>query len=531
MSKPPRSAGKSAFVIMVAVLGSRILGLVREMVLNSIFGLSHQLDAFYAAFRIPNLLRDLFAEGALSTAFVTTFSKKLTTDGKAAAFRLANLVLSTLSVFMLGICVLGIVFSGQLVLLLSPGFADIPGQVRLTTDLTRILFPFIGLVSLAALYMGLLNSLGSFGLPASASTVFNFTSILSGLACGWCFDPHFGPRSIYGFAIGTVIGGFFQLAIQIPKACSLGYHPAWLWSLRDPDLQRVFKLMTPAVVGGAAVQVNVMVNGFFASYLAEGSVTALNNAFRLMQLPIGLFGVAIATVTLPSVSQSAARSDFSAFRLQLGRSLRQAFFLTLPASTGLALLSVPIIRLIFERGRFSADDTQITAMVLEAYAGGLAFYAAIKVLAPVFYALDKPQIPFRVSVLGILLNLGFNLLFLKVFHLGLVSLPVTTSMIALLNFLQLYFMINREVGSVFIKNDFSAIFRIILACAVMSLVVSGLGYFAGSKDHGFILNALILALQIILGAASYAGAAWLLRIREIRMVTQQVMNKLFHKKK
>lgn len=529
MSTPSRSTGKSAFVIMVAILGSRILGLVREMVLNSIFGLSHQLDAFYAAFRIPNLLRDLFAEGALSTAFVTTFSKKLTTDGKAAAFRIANLVLSTLSVFMVGICVLGVVFSEQLVLLLSPGFADIPGQVELTTSLTRILFPFIGLVSLAALYMGLLNSLGSFGLPASASTVFNFTSILSGLALGWCFDPHFGPRSIYGFAIGTVIGGFFQLAMQMPKARSLGYQPAWLWNLRDPDLQRVFKLMTPAVIGGAAVQVNVMVNGFFASYLAEGSVTALNNAFRLMQLPIGLFGVAIATVTLPSVSQSAARSDFGAFRLQLGRSLRQAFFLTLPASVGLAILSVPIIRLIFERGRFSAGDTQITAMVLEAYAGGLAFYAAIKVLAPVFYALDKPQIPFRVSVLGILLNLGFNLLFLKGFHLGLVSLPVTTSVIALLNFLQLYFMINREVGTVFSRKDLGGLFRIILACAAMALVVWGLQRLIGLENRGFLINGLLLALKISLGALAYAGAAWLLRLEEIHEMVAVLRRKLLRR--
>ena len=529
MAAPTRSSGKSAFVIMVAILGSRILGLVREMVLNSIFGLSHQLDAFYAAFRSPNLLRDLFAEGALSTAFVTTFSKKLTTDGKAAAFRLANLVLSTLSVFMLGICILGIVFSEQLVLLLSPGFADIPGQVKLTTELTRILFPFIGLVSLAALYMGLLNSLGSFGLPASASTVFNAVSILTGLACGWCFDPHFGPNSIYGFAIGTVVGGLFQLLMQVPKASSLGYHPRWIWNLRDPDLQRVFKLMTPAVIGGAAVQVNVMVNGFFASYLAEGSVTALNNAFRLMQLPIGLFGVAIATVTLPFVSQSAARSDFNAFRQQLGRSLRQAFFLTLPASIGLALLAEPIIRIIFQRGRFSASDTEITALVLQAYAGGLAFYAAIKVLAPVFYALDKPQIPFRVSVFGILLNLGFNLLFLKGMNLGLISLPVTTSMIALLNFTQLYVMINREIGTVFSRKDLAALFKIILSCAAMASVVYLLHHTVGMENRGLILNGLLLVLQIAMGALTYAVMAWLLGIEEIRQVISALRRKLLHR--
>jgi len=526
MSVPSRSTGKSAFVIMVAILGSRVLGLVREMVLNSVFGLSRELDAFYSAFRIPNLLRDLFAEGALSTAFVTTFSKKLATDGQAAAFRLANLVLSTLSVFMLGICILGIVFSEHLVLLLSPGFANIPGQIQLTTELTQILFPFIGLVSLAALYMGLLNSLGSFGLPASASTVFNFVSILTGLACGYLFDPQLGPHAIYGFAFGTVIGGLFQLLMQMPKASNLGFRPTWIWNLRDPDLQRVFKLMAPAVIGGAAVQVNVMVNGFFASYLAEGSVTALNNAFRLMQLPIGLFGVAIATVTLPSVSQFAARSDFNAFREQLGRSLRQAFFLTLPASIGLALLAVPIIRLIFERGRFTAADTLVTASVLQAYAGGLAFYAAIKVLAPVFYALDKPQIPFRVSVLGILLNLGLNLLFLRGMHLGLISLPVTTSLIALLNFLQLYFMINREVGRVFTREDLGALFRIVLSCAAMAAALIACHHELSFLQRGFFPGPVVLFLEIIIGVMTYFAAAWLFRVDEIRTVMGRILKKL-----
>lgn len=311
------STAKSAGKIMAAIFGSRILGLVREVVLSSIFGASLQLDALKVAFRIPNLLRDLFAEGALSTAFVTVFSKKLQTEGKAPAFHLANLVLTTLAATLSLITLLGILLSPWIVSLLAHEFGDIQGKFELTVNLTRLMFPFILFVSLAAFYMGLLNSLGSFGLPASASTAFNVVSILTGLALGYFLDPGFGTLSIYGFAIGVLLGGIAQLLIQVPKALQLGYLPRLAWNLKDEGLRKVMILMAPAIIGGAAVQINVMVNTRFAAGLGNGAVTCLDNAFRLMQLPIGLFGVAVATVTLPAISRSAATLDIPAFRSKI----------------------------------------------------------------------------------------------------------------------------------------------------------------------------------------------------------------------
>ncbi|MFQ3671887.1 MAG: murein biosynthesis integral membrane protein MurJ [Verrucomicrobiia bacterium] len=519
-----RSARRNAFVIMGAILGSRVLGLVREVVLNAVIGPGMVLDAFYAAFRIPNLLRDLFAEGALSTAFVTVFSKKLAGGSREAAFRLANQVLVALMLTMVGICVVGMVFSPQLVSWLNPGFAETEGKMELTSALTRMLFPFIALVSFAAVFMGLLNSLGSFGLPASASTVFNAVSILTGLTLAWWMDPKFGEGSIYGFAGGTLLGGLAQWLVLVPRAVRFGYHPAWVVDWRDQGFREVIQLMVPAVVGGAAVQVNVLVNGYFASFLGDGAVTWLNNAFRLMQLPIGLFGVAIATVTLPEVSRLMAGEQRSAFRGNVSEALRRLFFLNFPASVGLFLLAEPVIRVVFERGAFTAEDTEATARVLQAYAIGLGGYGGIKVLAPTFAALRKAWIPMRVSLLGIGLNVGLNLLFLTVLKLGVAGLALATSSVALLNFGQLAWALRREVGNVLDRETCGSWFRVVVAGLVMGLVV---GWMNGRWEVGpFWWNAFGLGLTIAVGLGVYGATSWVLGIEEFRGMVRGLVRRL-----
>ncbi len=519
------STAKSASKIMAAVMGSRVLGLLREVILNAIFGAGKELDALIAAFRIPNLLRDLFAEGALSTAFVTTFSKKLTTEGKEEAFRLANLVMTALILLMTVVVLLGIVFSDNLVHLTNPGFFESAGKGELTIELTRILFPFILLVSLAAVYMGLLNSLGSFGLPASASTAFNLVSIVSGLALGWWLDPGFGPRAIYGFAIGTVIGGAAQLLIQVPKAISLGYRFRFNFQFKDSGLKQILILMTPAVIGGAAVQVNVLVNGYFASFLGDGAITYLYNAFRLVQLPIGLFGVAIATVILPSVSRSAAVADLPAFRSKIQEGLQLVFFLCLPAAVGCAVLAEPIIRMIYERGAFHAEDTRQTALVLQAFCLGLAGYAGIKVLAPAFYALDLPRIPLRVSLIGIVLNLILNLLFLRVLDLGLASLPLSTSLVALLNFGQLALALRPRLNGLGDSTLLPSLLKIFTACALMGLLLLIIVKIAPFPP-GFLPSSARLAALISFGALLYLGTCYLLKIPELLSVIQNIQRRL-----
>ena len=523
MSEAPSqpSSTRSAAKIMAAIFGSRILGLVREIVLSAIFGPSRELDALKVAFRIPNLLRDLFAEGALSTAFVTTFSQKLAREGKSEAFRLASLVLTTLAVFLFIITVWGIIFSDSIVHVLTPGFASIPGKMELTVQLTRIMFPFILFVALAALYMGLLNSLGSFGLPASASTAFNVISILAGGFFGWLFDPHFGAKSIYGFAIGVSLGGLAQWLIQIPRARQLGFKPQWIIDFKDPGLQKVLMLMTPAVIGGAAVQINVLINSYFASFFGNGAVTWLDNAFRLMQLPIGMFGVAISMVTLPSVSRSAALENLDEFRKKIQESLRTMFFLTLPASVGLALTATPVIAMLFQRHAYKASDTAQTASLLACYTVGLAGYAAIKVLAPAFYALDRVKIPLNISLGGIALNICLNLLFIHGFKWGLMSLPLATSLVALINFFQLAWWLQKPLGRLADAAFCKALAKIALSCLVMATVL--LAFRPLLTDMPSTLQVFLL---ITTGTTFYFGTAWLLKLEEVHRVTQAVKRKL-----
>src|SRR5213078_4523722 len=299
---------RRAGVVSAAVLVSRVLGLVREQAFAVFFGAGRELDAFITAFRIPNLLRDLFAEGALSAAFVTTFTWRLEHEGEAAAWRLANLVVNALAIVVSAITLAGIWFAPALVTAIAPGFADIPGKVELTVALTRIMFPFLLLVALAAVAMGILNTRHIFGVPAAASAFFN---------------------------LGSLAGGLLQLLVQVPSLWRVGFRYRPLLALRDPGLRQVARLMGPATIGAAAVQVNVFVNNNFASYLGNGPVSWLNVAFRFMQLPIGLFGVAIGTVTLPLVSRHGARGDTRAFRATVGQALELVALFCLPAAAGL----------------------------------------------------------------------------------------------------------------------------------------------------------------------------------------------------
>jgi len=508
------SSAAPAARAMIAIMFSRILGLVRDATLNAVFGATNALDAFWMAFRIPNLLRDLLAEGALSVSFTTTFSKKMEKDGKEQAFLLVNRLLTSMSVLLVIICVLGIAFSEQLVGVIAWGFT--PEKQALTVELTRILFPFILFVSLAAIYMGFLNSMGSFGLPASASTVFNLTSILCGLGLGYLYDPEFGREAIYGFAWGTVLGGLMQLIFPMPKAHGYGWKlwPRFDWN--NLELKKVYTLSLPAVVGVAAVQVNVMVNAGWASSMGEGAVVYFNSAFRLMQLPIGLFGVAIGLVVLPAVSKSVAQENMQHFRWRVVDGLKLALFLTIPASLGLCFFAYPIIGVLFEHFRFTAEDTAATAQLLQAFTLGLAGYACIKVMAPTFYALDMPRVPVLISLRAIGLNLVFTVLFIKVFGMGLIALPLSISLVALLNLFQLAFALSRKLGSITTGTDFPSFFlKMILLSTVFGGVLAACHYLVEPHVQGLLGLILYLAVTIPLLAGLYFGLAWKLGFDEV----------------
>src|SRR5437762_5419125 len=514
-----RASTRATGVVGVAILSSRVLGLIREMVFAGLFGAGKNLDAFLMAFRLPNLLRDLFAEGALSTAFITTFSKKIAIEGDQSAWRLANKVATLTAVFMSAITLLGIVFAPQLVDLLTWGSWS-PDKTALTILLTRIMWPFMLMVSLAALVMGTLNAKHVFGPPAMASSYFNLGSIIGGVAIGYWIDPHFGPRSLVGLAIGTLIGGAWQLIGQFPSLWHVGYkfHTDFQW--RDEGVRAVLTLMGPAVIAASAVQVNVLINSGFAASLGNGPVSWLNIAFRLMQLPLGIFGVAIGTVTLPLVSKSAAVGNVDEFRAILARGIRLAFLLTIPSAIGLAMFASPIISVIYQHGRFNEQMTRETAGALAFYAVGLVSYAVLKVLTPAFYAIGKRNTPMIISFFAIGANLFLNWLFTFRLGWGHRGLAFSTSLVATINFLSLYALMRHDVRRLETLQLLVGLVKMCLAGAVLAWVCWAANYWWLGVWYQlrFLPQLSVLLVAIAIGAAAFFSCAYLLRVGEVQEI-------------
>ena len=518
-------------IVGLAVMCSRVLGLVREVVFNAMFGAGGSLDMFITAFRAPNLLRDLFAEGALSTAFVTTFSKKIATEGDDSAWRLANKVGTLTLIVMSGITLLGMVFSGPLISVLGSGFSG--EKAVLTSQLTAIMFPFILMVSLAALVMGMLNAKLVFGWPAMASTFFNIGSILGGVALAYFLEPqkywlhpHFGPNALFGLAIGTLIGGFLQLIVQFPSLHRAGYRPRFDFNWRDEGVATVLRTMAPAVIAASAVQVNVMVNTSFATHLVPGSVVWLNNAFRLMQLPLGIFGVAIGTVTLPLLSKSVALGLGDEFRATLARGMRLNFLLTIPAGIGLILLAQPIMSVVYQHGNVTAEQVARMASALQLYAIGLVSYSAMKVLAPAFYAIDRRKTPMIISFLAIGTNLLMNWIFTFRLNWGHCGLAFSTSLVATINFIILYLLMKKHAQGLETRKMFACLGKIAVAGALLAAVCwLGNGLADWDRMH-FAAKIIALLATIAAGAAVFFGTALALRIEEIRDVQRIVARKL-----
>ncbi len=515
-------------VVGIAILSSRVLGLIREMVFAGLFGAGKNLDAFLMAFRLPNLLRDLFAEGALSTAFITTFSKKIAVEGDQSAWRLANKVATLTAVFMSAVTLLGIVFAPQLVDLLTWG-AWSPDKTALTILLTRIMWPFMLLVSLAALVMGMLNAKHVFGPPAMASSYFNLGSIIGGVAIGYWLDPHFGARSLVGLAIGTLIGGAWQLIGQFPSLWRVGYRFRSDFHWRDDGVRTVLTLMGPAVIAASAVQVNVLINSGFAASLGNGPVSWLNIAFRLMQLPLGIFGVAIGTVTLPLVSKSAALGNTAEFRAILARGMRLAFLLTIPSAIGLAMLAAPIISVIYQHGRFTAEMTQQTAGALQFYAIGLVSYAVLKVLTPAFYAVGKRNTPMVVSFFAIGANLFLNWLFTFRLSWGHRGLAFSTSLVATINFLLLYALMRRHTRRLETRQTLVGLGKICLAGAALALVcwLANYWWLDAWASLRFFQRLATLLIAIALAAMTFFAVAFWLRVSEVQDIID-VFRRRFH---
>lgn len=439
-----------------ATLISRVLGLVREQVFAYFFGAGNLTDAFNVAFRIPNLFRDLFAEGAMSASLVPTFTQAREQEGERRAWRVAGLVFRCLFVFVSALSLLGIIFAPALVSLYASAFKVIPGKFELTVTMTRIMFPFFPLVALAAAFMGVLNASGAFFLPALASALFNLSSITVGLiavAVLSAFD--LGIQPIVGMAIGVVAGGAVQAFFQVPVLYKKGYYwprreasdPHWS---RDPRLKQMLWMMLPGTIGLAATQVSLLINTILATSQGPGAVSWLNYAFRLMQFPIGVFGVSLAAATLPKLSFHWVRGEVGDAERTLTSSMKSVFAINLPASVGLAFLGLPIIELIFQYGRLYSEDAHAIAFALAMYSVGLTAYSAVKVLVPACYAFGNTRLPVVSSALSVALTIFLNLLMVRPF--GYWGLALGTSLAAVFNALFLLFSLEdliRKKGGTF----------------------------------------------------------------------------------
>ncbi|NJN64650.1 MAG: murein biosynthesis integral membrane protein MurJ [Acidobacteria bacterium] len=404
MSSRP-SVARAALAVSVATALSRLLGVAREMTISHRFPAA-QTDAFVAAFRVPNLLRDLLAEGALAAAFVPIFATALAARGRDAVFRVANGVLSALLVLS-GIIALALIVGAELYArAVAPGFAS--EGLALTALLARLMAPFLVTVSLASTLMGMANVRGRFFVPALSPALFN----VGMLACAWLLAPVLEGRGYPGvlaLALGAVVGGFLQLAVQVPSVTGWGYRPRWILSLRDDDTRAILARLAPAAFGVAATYVNVIIDTQVASHFGTGPVSHLFFAMRLWMLPIGVIGVGLATANLAAVAADAARGDLGRVRATVASSLRVALLLVVPAAVALIALGRPIVRVVYQHGLFDEAAAAATAAVLAGYAVGLPGYVIVKVLVPTLYALRDTRTPVLIAGVSILVKLGLTL--------------------------------------------------------------------------------------------------------------------------
>ena len=526
---PPTPAGdglaRSAGIVGLATLTSRVLGLVRDQALAYRFGAGDRMDAFLVALRIPNLLRELFAEGAMNAAFVPVFTRRLTREGREAAWRLGARLVNALAVVTGVMVTAGIVFAEPLTRLFAADYQDVPGKFELTVQLTRVVLPFFTLVAIAAACMGMLNSLRRFFVPALSPAAYNVCLIAATLVVVPLM-PEDGMDPIAAVAAAVLAGGAGQIAAQWRALRREGFRWRPALDPGDRGLREVVGLMGPATVAGAALQVNLAVNTYLATGEGTGAVSWLTAAFRLMYLPLGVLGVSIATVTLPAVSRHAAAGDLAAVRETVSRGLRLMLAVMVPAAVGLAVLATPVVRLVFEHGEFTAADTPATASALVCYAPGIVGYAAVRLTAPVFYAFGNSLTPALVSVVAVALNVVLNLVLVRI--MGYPGLALGTALASWFNAGALLALLHRRLGGIDTRRLADRFARICLAAGIMGAAVGAVERMVEelAAEGGLPIEALVLGGEIALGLIVLAVAARLLGITELDEVRAQILGRL-----
>lgn len=462
MAEEKRRIAKAAGVVGGSTLISRILGFVRDALVAKLFGAGMAADAFFVAFRIPNLFRRLLGEGSLTSSFIPIFTEYLARKSREEAAGLANAFFSLALVVLAVVTGVGILFAPVIVTVMAHGFSSVPEKFQLTVTLTRIMFPYLLFVGLVALCMGILNSLRHFAAPALSPVLLNISIIVAAI-----FLTPFFKEPVTALAIGVVIGGFSQLALQLPFLWRNGIPIRLHWEPRHPGVRRVEGLMAPSIIGLAVTQINVLVDTIVASFLEEGTVSYLYYADRLLEFPMGIFAIAVATAVLPSMSEKAAKNEMDGVKDTFSYAMRLTLFLTIPAMVGLIALGVPIISILFQRGIFTYQTTIETSQALYGFALGLPAFACVRIIVPVFYALQDTKTPVKVAFIAMLTNITCDLIFM--YPLRQFGLSLATTLAATVNSMILAYMLRKRIGRIGAKRILGSSFKVAAASVLMGV--------------------------------------------------------------
>ena len=502
---------KAAGVVSLATMATRILGFLRDMVIALIFGAGLEADAFFVAFRIPNILRRLVGEGALTVAFIPVFVEERQ-QGEERAWALTNATITILTLLLLVITALGMLLTPWIVKLIAPGFEKIPEKFALTISLTRITFPYIFFISLAALAMGVLNSLQHFLSSALAPAMLNLSLIASAFLLCPCLET-----PVMGLAVGVIFGGSLQLLFQIPALLRRGFRYRISLDYKNPAVRKIGLLLLPALFGLAVHQISIFVNTMLASFLAEGSVSYLYYAYRLVEFPLGIFGMAIATAVLPTMSAQSAKDEYDQLLDTLNFALRLVLFITIPSMLGLIVLRVPIIALLFERGKFGPEATQATAQALFYYTLGLFAIASGRIIVPVFYSLKDTATPVKCAAASVALNILCGLLLMgPMKHNG---LALATTISSLFYTALLALLLRKRLGQLGWRSIALSGGKVTLASLCMALCCFPLANLAYRQP-------LVLLAAVALGVLVFLACVWALRLEEFTFLKNMLQQRL-----
>jgi putative peptidoglycan lipid II flippase len=504
-----RSVAKAAGKISIATTCSRILGFVRDVLLARIFGASVFTDAFFVAYRIPNLLRELFGEGSVSAGYIPVFTEYLNSDRRDEAKKLAGVTLGFLMSLLLIICMAGILAAPVIARLVAPNFVHNPGQFSLTITLLRIMFPFLVFISLAALAMGTLNSLRVFFIPALAPAFFNLAMIAAALFVA----PHFSVP-IVAIAVSVTVGGALQYGVQIVPLARRGFNVRPDFSFSHAGLRRILLLVTPVVLSTGVIHINVLISNIFATYLPTGSVTYLYYGYRLILFPIGIFGISVAMALLPSLSEYASKGDMDELRETFSFSLRLVFFTSVPAMAGLIALSGPIVNTLFQRGEFTYEATRGTVYALVFYATGIWVFSGLRIVRAVFYSMQDTMTPLKVALITVFVN-AFLCYVLKgpLLHGGLALALVISSAV---NFFVLFVILRSKLGRVDGGKILRSFIKTVTASSIIGVIAWSLLRGEMWKESGKIAEkAFLLAGVIAMSAGAYLLIMYLMRSEEL----------------